>query len=410
LKDVPVRLYPYLGLLQGVLRCVDTEHYSYEQLGYEIDKQLGNLSASVLTAVPGRKVENYTQYFNVSMSALQSQAAKGLELIREILHTSRITDTKRLHEIVMEGRSRMQGFMMSAGHTVAASHALSYTSEFDLAKEIITGMQFYYFLADLEEHFDEKKDEVAARLEEVSKWIFRKDRLMLDVIGTKKELDALRGHITPILEGFSGEALTEERGSLTVSKKNEAFTNSAQVQYVCRAGNYAKHGLEYNGALNVLKTILGYQYLWTEVRVKGGAYGCMSSFQPYGDAYFVSYRDPNLENTLDIFEKAADYIRSFEADEKEMTKYIIGTVSNLDIPLTPRIRGIRSRTAYLEGTTYEMLQKARDQVLEAKAEDIRALAAYIDAFMSDENVCVVGNEDRLKAAKEHFMEVKPLFS
>ena len=136
----------------------------------------------------------------------------------------------------------------------------------------------------------------------------------------------------------------------------------------------------------------------------------MSSFQPYGDAYFVSYRDPNLENTLDIFAKAADYIRSFEADEKEMTKYIIGTMSNLDIPLTPRIRGIRSRTAYLEGTTYEMLQKAREEVLNAKAEDIRALAAYIDAFMSDENVCVVGNEDKIKAAKEQFAEVKPLFS
>ena len=410
LKDVPVRLYPYLGLLQGVLRCVDTEHYSYEQLGYEIDKQLGNLSASVLTAVPGRKVENYTQYFNIAMSALQSQAVKGLELIREILHTSKITDTKRLREIVMEGRSRMQGFMMSAGHTVAASHALSYTSEFDQAKEVITGMQFYYFLADLEEHYDEKKDEVAARLEEVAEWIFRKDRLMLDVIGTRAELDALRGHIAPILEGFSDEPLKEERGSLAFSQKNEAFTNSAQVQYVCRAGNYVKHGLEYNGALNVLKTILGYQYLWTEVRVKGGAYGCMSSFQPYGDAYFVSYRDPNLENTLDIFAKAADYIRSFEADEKEMTKYIIGTMSNLDIPLTPRIRGIRSRTAYLEGTTYEMLQKAREEVLNAKAEDIRALAAYIDAFMSDENVCVVGNEDKIKAAKEQFAEVKPLFS
>ncbi len=410
LQDIPVRLYPYLGLLQGVLRCVDTEHYTYEQLGYEIDKQLGNLSASVMAAVPNRKIDNYKQYFNISMSCLKSQTAGGLELIREILHTSHITDTKRLKEIVMEGRSRMQGFMMSAGHTVAASHALSYNSEFSQAKEVISGMQFYYFLADLEEHFDEKKDEVAARLEETVYMVFRKDKLLLDVIGTKEELDALRGNIAPVLEGFSEDPITEERGALEVSKKNEAFTNSAQVQYVCRAGNYVKHGLEYNGALNVLKTILGYQYLWTEVRVKGGAYGCMSSFQPYGDAYFVSYRDPNLENTLEIFANAAAYIRGFEADEKEMTKYIIGTISNLDIPLTPRIRGIRSRTAYLEGTTYEMLQQARDQVLGAKAEDIRALAAYIDAFMSDDIVCVVGNEEKLRAAKEQFMEVKPLFS
>ena len=410
LQDLPVRLYPYLGLLQGVLRSVDTEHYTYEQLGYEIDKQLGNLSFSVLSAVPNRDVDAYKQYFNVAMSALESQTATGMELIREILHTSKIRDTKRLKEIVMEGRSRMQGFMMSAGHTVATSHALSYVSEFSQSKEVISGMQFYYFLADLEEHFEEKKEETAERLAETLDLILRKNKLLLDVIGTRKELDALRGHITPVLEGMSEEAITEERGALEFSRKNEGFTNSAQVQYVCRAGNFAKHGLEYNGALNVLKTIMGYQYLWTEVRVKGGAYGCMSAFQPYGDAYFVSYRDPNLENTLEIFSKAADYIRNFKADEKEMTKYIIGTMSNLDIPLTPRIRGIRSRTAYLEGTTYEMLQKYRDQVLQAGEEDIRALAAYIDAFMSDDIVCVVGNEEKIRNAKDQFMEVKPLFS
>ena len=409
LMKLPVRLYPYVGLLQGVLRSVDTEHYTYEQLGYEIDKQLGGLGAAYSTAVRDHNVDHYRMYFTITMSALQVRIGNGMELIKEILHTSKLGDTKRLKEIIAEGRSRMQGYMMSAGHTVAAAHALSYASEYALAKEYLTGMEFFRFISDAETHFEEKKEEIVRNLREAAALIFRKDNLMLDVTGTRKELDGLRGLVAPILAGFSEAPVTEARGTLTCSARNEGFTNSAQVQFVCRAGNFSKHGLEYTGALRVLKTILGYQYLWNEVRVKGGAYGCMSNFQTSGEAYFVSYRDPNLENTLQIFEKAPAYIRQFKADPKEMTKYIIGTISDMDIPLTPRIRGARSRNAYLEGTTYEEIQKYRDQVLGATEEDIRALAGYIEAFLQDGFLCVVGNEEKIKAAKELFAEVKPLF-
>ena len=131
---------------------------------------------------------------------------------------------------------------------------------------------------------------------------------------------------------------------------------------MARCGNYRKAGYEYTGALKVLKIIFSYDYLWLNVRVKGGAYGCMSGFGRSGEGYLVSYRDPHLKNTLKIFENTPEYLRTFTADEREMTKYIIGTISDLDVPLNPYAKGELSLGAWFAGITEEELQEERNPV------------------------------------------------
>ena len=167
-------------------------------------------------------------------------------------------------------------------------------------------------------------------------------------------------------------------------------------------------GLEYHGALHILKVILSYDYLWNNVRVKGGAYGCMCGFMQTGNAYFVSYRDPNLAETNEIYEKAYEYVKNFTVTERDMTKYMIGAISNMDTPLTPSTTGIRSFNAYMIGMTEEELQKYRNQVLEVTQEDIRALAPIIKAFMDDGNLCVIGNEKKIEECKDLFDSVTSL--
>jgi len=181
------------------------------------------------------------------------------------------------------------------------------------------------------------------------------------------------------------------------------------VQYVCRAGNFTKDGYEFNGALNILRVALSYDYFWINVRVKGGAYGCRSAFGMNGDTYFVSYRDPNLEKTNEIFAHTADYVRDFDVDERDMTKYIIGTISEMDTPLTPAQRGTRALSCYLRDVTFADLQRNRDQVLNATVEDIRALAPLVQATMDQDYFCVVGNEDTLTAAADMFDELYNLY-
>ena len=195
---------------------------------------------------------------------------------------------------------------------------------------------------------------------------------------------------------------------MALGQKNEGFLTAGQVQFVARTGNYRKAGLPYTGALRILKVALSYDYLWINIRVKGGAYGCMSGFGVMGDSYFASYRDPNLGATNEIYEGVTDYVKNFHVDERDMTKYVIGTISELDTPLTPRSKGLRSMTAWLAHITREEVQRERDEILSATEEDIQKLAPYMEAILKTGSICALGGEERMKKEKELFGELKPL--
>ena len=184
---------------------------------------------------------------------------------------------------------------------------------------------------------------------------------------------------------------------------------SGQVQYVCRAGSFRRKGLPYHGALRALKVMLGYEYLWMNVRVKGGAYGCMCGFGRSGESYFVSYRDPNLAKTLEVYEGAAAAIAEFSADERTMTQYIIGAVSDLDTPMNPAAKGLYSLNAYMTGLTQEMLQRERDELLSAVPETIRGFSDYVKAFISEELLCVVGSTGKIRESQNIFSSIENLF-
>ena len=275
--------------------------------------------------------------------------------------------------------------------------------------ELISGVPFYRLLCELDDHFDVKKDDLIEKLQEIAKFICRKENLMVDYVGTEEGMEKLENCVESFAEGLYSCSVKKESFVPVISVKNEGFMTSGQVQYVCRGGNFKKKGLDYTGSLRALKVMMGYEYLWNNVRVKGGAYGCMCGFGKSGECYFVSYRDPNLGKTVEIFEKAAENIRMFEADERTMTQYIIGAISDLDIPMNPAALGLFSLSAYMTGVTQEMLQKERDELLVTTEEDIRGLAEYIDAFVSENLLCVVGNTEKIKEEAELFMHTENLF-
>lgn len=239
--------------------------------------------------------------------------------------------------------------------------------------------------------------------------IFRPENLLVDFTGDEKAFEALESSVAALTEKLYTCEVKKERYIPDVSRKNEGFMTSGQVQYVCRAGNFLKKGLPYKGALKVLSVMMGYEYLWSNIRVKGGAYGCMCGFGRTGDCFFVSYRDPNLGQTIDVYEAAADFIANYDANERTMTQYIIGTFSQLDMPLTAAGKGRRSRDAYLRGITQEMIQTERDEIIDAMPEDIRSLAAYIRAFMEDDFLCVVGSEQKIRSEADKFLKIENLF-
>ena len=198
-------------------------------------------------------------------------------------------------------------------------------------------------------------------------------------------------------------AFTREDG-----QKNEAIMTPAEVQYVALAGKCSDMSGIKKGVLDVVRHLLNFGYLWNEVRVKGGAYGVSCQLIRNGEGFFTSYRDPGLESTLEAYRKAASYLKSFETEERELLKTIIGTVSGLDTPKPPASRGKRSMGIYLSQIPPEILQQERDQVLACSQEDIRAAAAMVEAIAENGNICVIGNENHIKEQKQLFDELMTL--
>ena len=197
--------------------------------------------------------------------------------------------------------------------------------------------------------------------------------------------------------------------AFTAGNRNEGFYTASQVNYVARCGTFAGSGREYTGALKILKVILSYDYLWIHLRVKGGAYGCMSGFGRSGEGYFTSYRDPNVGETNRIYDGIVEYLKNFQSSDRDMTKYVIGTISDMDVPYPPSTKGNRGLSAYLSGVDREMMEKEREEVLTATQEDIRSLAPLVKAVLDTGSLCVIGNEERMSADKELFGETKNLF-
>lgn len=399
---------PWLGVLKSVLGYVDTDSHSFQELANEINLHTGGIFSEI-GIYPHVKEDRILLKYEVKVKTLYHEIPKTMEIVREILSGSNFRRQERLYEILAQLKSRLQMSLSSSGHSVSSIRAMSYFSESARYTDMVQGIEFYQLVKDLEEHFDAKKDFLSGKLESLMQRIFCRDNLMFSVGAEPEGMEALEKEIPAVKAVLSEQSPKKPELSLSLEKKNEGFLDASQVQYVSRAGNFKQAGFEYTGTLRILKVLLSYDYLWLNIRVKGGAYGCMSGFTRRGDGYFTSYRDPNLSKTNEVYEGIPEYLDQFQATEKEMTGYILGTFSAVDAPLTPAGKTGRSATAYLTGITEEMLQKEREEILQASQEDIRSLSGIVRAILQENAFCVIGNEEKLKEEKELFLELKNLF-
>ncbi len=409
LKKVPERLLPYVGILKSALTMVSTKNFGYGELFNEINIHTGGIQTVVNTYTNAENMKEYKATLEIRAKVLYEKRDKALELMKEILLTSDFEDTKRFYEIICEAKSRMQASMTGAGHSTALIRTLAYFSPTAVFSEKISGIPQYRLLEELEKNFDEKKQQLTADLKELIRYIFRPENLLVDYTAAPEGLKGLSEEIEKFVPDLITSELREEGFTLKAEKKNEGFMTAGQVQYVCRAGNFSDKGLPYTGALKVLKVMMGYDYLWNQVRVKGGAYGCMCGFYKNGDGYFVSYRDPNLQKTIEVYENAAQYIKNAKLDERMVTQFIIGAISELDTPMTPAAKGLYSMGGYLTGLSMERVQKEREELLATTRETLCGLYKYVQAFMDGEYLCVIGNGEKIKENKELFYKVEQLF-
>ena len=398
----------YLGFFTNALGLVSTEKYSYTDLANATNIYTGGISTGTASHPDIKDRNNFVFKFEVKLKVLEKNLDKALELMEQMLLTSDFTDTKRLGELVAQIKARLQANLSSSGHLVAAMRSMSSFSRYALYQDELKGVAFYRSICRIEKELSESPKSVSDKLAAIAKKLFARNRMLISFTGNNEAYGNAKPSLEKVIAGFDKMSAVGNQAEVHFNTAKEAFIDASQIQYVAKTGDFICEGYEYTGALRLLRIILSYDYLWINVRVKGGAYGCMNTFLRSGESYFVSYRDPNLSDTLDVYDRIPEYIKSFSPDERDMTKYIIGTFSALDTPMNPEAKGSRSLSAYLEGITYEQIQKERNEILNAQPEDIRRLADLVEAVLKKDSICVIGNENMIKESAGLFENVEKL--
>lgn len=398
----------YLGFFTNALGLVNTEKYSYTDLANATNIYTGGISTGTASHPDIKDRNNFVFKFEVKLKVLEKNLDKALELMEQMLLSSDFTDTKRLGELVAQIKARLQANLSSSGHLVAAMRSMSSFSRYALYQDELKGIAFYRSICRIEKELSESPKSVSDKLAAIAKKLFARKRMLISFTGNNEAYGNAKPSLEKVIAGFNKMSTLGNQAEVHFNTAKEAFIDASQIQYVAKTGDFICEGYEYTGALRLLRIILSYDYLWINVRVKGGAYGCMNTFLRSGESYFVSYRDPNLSDTLDVYDRIPEYIKSFSPDERDMTKYIIGTFSALDTPMNPEAKGSRSLSAYLEGITYEQIQKERNEILNAQPEDIRRLADLVEAVLKKDSICVIGNENMIKESAGLFENVEKL--
>ncbi|MBP5158664.1 MAG: insulinase family protein, partial [Lachnospiraceae bacterium] len=385
----------YIALMNLLLGSISTEKRGYFELSKEIDLCSGGMHMDLTSYGRVGESDTYRPQIFLSGKALYGDLERALEIAEEILTLSKLSDEVRVKELVTMIKSRVQMFVQTRGFVVAATRATSKMTSARRLKELAGGYSFYRFMLDIYERFDTDWDEILGRLEAVYRKLFARERLMFHVTAEPevkediiKRFEAFTKAI-PEIGAFAGS----EGRRYAQEPKREALSGSDMVSYVVKAANFLKAGFKYNGHLAVLVQILENSYLYEKVRLEGGAYGAMCGFSNMdGTCFLGSYRDPQLKKTLEVYEALPEFIEKFDADEEEMTGYIIGTIGATEAVLTPSMRGARAFQAYMTGLGEEQLKKNRAEIVSMTVEDIRALADLARTVASGSNLCVAGSE------------------
>lgn len=404
-ESLPNELVPYAALLSDILARVDTENFTYVDLTSEIDIHTGGIGTGFSPVSGKNSTTLYYPRYSFGTKTMIPKLEKGLDLILEIMLRSKFDDTARIKDIVQENRNGMEQRLISSGHSYAQLRAASYFSPLHAYRERINGLTYYQFLLALEKDYDQNAAQIQANLEKTAKLLFNRNAMLVSVTLPEEEFLEQES----ILAAFANKVPAFEFQKRTVAfettKANEGVIIPSQVQYVAKAGDFRRFGGTYSGKMNVLTHLLRTGYLWNNIRVQGGAYGSGISIDRNGVLSFMSYRDPHLQRTLEVYNNSGQYLENLELSEQELSNAIIATSGSLDRPMTPSEKGSRATTRYIIGLTHEEVQAERDEVLSTDLDDLRAFSQILQKTMEQDNICVFGGEEKINEVPQLFKTI-----
>ena len=387
LNGLDVADLPYVRILSRLFVKLDTKNYSVEKLQSHIKTYLGDIVFSpVINAI---NKEDYIAKMLVGVSSLEENISYIPLILNEVINNS-IFDLDKIKTILVQMKNRERSAIIENGTGAATTIVRAKLSKEGALTAKMSGFDMYNFLTDLIDNLD---DDFISKLQEISKKVFNKNNLTVSISGDNETLDLLKEATFKLdLEENAIE------NALKVSYEPSTLDGiiiPSGVNYNVKGVNLKNLGYELNGSLYVVQHIINYDYLWPEVRVKGGAYGCSLSLSISDDIIFGSYRDPNCINTYNVYDNVANYLENFNPTKEEFTSYLIGTIAKIDPPASIYSKICTADKNLMCNISIERLEKLKKEILETSVEDIKAYASLFKKIAQLSILCTVGNEEKI---------------
>ena len=391
-KAVPQEDISYIALLSNLLSRLNTNNKNYIDLSNEIMCNLGGLSVFTKEYCKDGNIDNYEPILNINCKSLTDKTEDAINIISEIVSETNFEDEKRIKELIKEMISDLELGLMSTGHSTSIKRISSYFNQLGAYQEKITGLEYFNFLKNIDSSIDDNMEDLKRKLYYIKELIFNLNNMQISIVGSKNEKNELLKNLPILQKSLPNNPVTYNNYEFETNILNEALLIPSDVQYVAKGYNFKKLGYNYNGSINVLENVLRYGYLWNNIRVKGGAYGAMINTSEYGNFILCSYRDPNIKETLDIYNGLPLFIENIEISDKELEKAIIGTMSDKQLPLSPKSIGKFAINCALANKTKEDRQKVVDEILATSIDDLRSYSKLVSDVMNTNCHVVTGNE------------------
>ena len=399
---VPQELLPYTGLLTELLGKLDTDKYSYLELPTIKNRYFGGLSFHNTTI--GKEKNDYRSFIVVKMKLLKEDLADCLSVVQNILLNTNFDMLENIRKIIKSAKIKGEYELQNNTHYYSIFYSGSNLFPALHIDDLTSGIRYFRFLTEIDTKLDEDATSIIENLKKVAKMIFNYQNMEAAVGCENEDFPTFKNEIAKF--HMPEKYFVPQNYKFDLYPQKNAFTNTNGIVYNITSFNFKEHNIAYHGKFNVLHTIINLEYLWNKIRVQGGAYGCGCKFLQSGFSYFYSYRDPNLTETYDVYHSLAKEIAEFEADDREMTKYILGTINELDQPKTNMDKLNAAINKFYKNISDESVIRQRQEILQTTAQDIRDCYELLK-LITCENICTIGNEQKIKANKEYFEHIEP---
>lgn len=400
-SGVPQDKIQYLNLLSMLLGKLGTESYRSKEIAREINNTMGGISFSHEVIKGFRDSDTYYPKLDVGFYTLDKDTSASFKVIDQIINHTKFNNRKLLKQYINVISSSLNNNILNMGMEVAKGRVESYYSNCGQYGNLGL-LDYWEFINNLNKNYDENYNDLTKNLRLVADIVFNKNNVTVSVTGSEEDCIKYEKSVKEFLSKLKKDKVQKQVYTFKCLTKNEGLLSSSGVQYIAQGYDFTKLGYKYSGKLLVLKNILNEEFIWNRIRELGGAYGGAVSISSNGDLKFLSWRDPNVKETLDIFSEAGDFIKKLKLTDRELQNYIISTIGELDRPMDSYEKGRVSDMLYFKGVTQNDIQQERNEILHTSLKDIKDYGDMLRDVTRQNTFCIFGNEKKLKENKEIF--------